>query len=335
MDIIIKPSSLVDSENIHTLAQRKIFNVLLEHTRQHIESNEKMFTMSLKTLRAKAGESLFQSNAHLFEQVKSMVNMRPIEINILGKDKKYKKSIVANFFSEATYDNEKETISWEFSTTIYNMLKNLNTPTLEELGNYVRLPLAIQAQFRSKHAMAFWEFFKSRFDEKRGYSESPFITLEELNKIFGCNYADWFQLNAKVVQKAIQEIHTYEPTFFITLHTQKIRYKVSAVKFVIQHRNYEQPILPNERKKKQQEQLFKSERTPAIDPKHNAVVERYLATLSSEQQARIMEEAEKSIPEFMAFPTTEQDQTAYQLLLRLTRNTIVESLINADIKDKI
>jgi len=333
MDIIIKPSSLVDSENIHTLAQRKIFNILLEHTRQHIGNTDK-FTISVKTLRDKAGQNLFQNNAHLFEQIEAMVNSRPVEINILGKDKKYNKRIVANFFAEATYDKAEESISWVFSPTIHSMLKNLNTPALEELGNYVRLPLAVQAQFRSKHAMAFWEFFKSRFDEKRGYSESPFITLEELNKIFGCNYEDWYKLNEKVVQKAIQEIHANEPTFFITVHTQKNGHKVAAVKFVIQHRNVEQLILPTEKKKKQQEQIFQSERVRAVDPKKNAVVERYLATLSTEQQTRIMEEAEKSIPDFMAFPTTEQDHAAYQLLLQLTRNTIVESLINADSKDK-
>ena len=102
-----------------------------------------------------------------------------------------------------------------------------------------------------------------------------------------------------------------------------------AVKFIIQHRNYEQPLALPTGKKTKQEKLFQGDRPPAIDPKKNAVVERYLATLSPEQQSRIMEEAEKNIPDFIAFPTTEQDHSAYQLLLQLTRNSIVESIMNA------
>ena len=327
MEIIIKPSSLVDSENILTLAQRKVLNVLLEHSRQIIHETD-MYSLSVKTIKEKAGDSYFQSNSDVFEQIKAIVDLPPIEANIFGKDKKYPTRVVVNLLAQAVYDKDNEVVSWEYPSFIREMLKRYNTIDASELGMYVKLPLSVQAQFSSKHALALWEFCRSRFDEKRGFAESPFISIEDLNKLFHTNYDSWYRLNEHIIRKAIQDIHKHEPTYFISLREQKVKHKVVAVKFIIQHRNYEQPLVLTTGKKTKQEKLFQGDRPPAIDPKKNAIVERYLATLSPEQQSRIMEEAEQKIPDFMAFPTTEQDHTAYQLLLQLTRNSIVESILN-------
>lgn len=334
MDIIIKPSSLVDIENILTLAQRKVLNVLLEHSRQNIHDSQ-TYSLSIKTIRDKAGETLFESNTDVFEQIKAIADLPPIEVNIFGKDKKYPTRVVANLMAQAVYDKEHEVVSWVYPPFIYEMLKRYNTiEKSDEIGMYTKLPLAVQAKFSSKHALALWEFIRSRFDEKRGYAESPFITMEELNKLFHCNYDSWFKINANIISKAIKDIHLHEPTYFIHVREQKARHKVVAVKFIIQQRLYDELLSPLQ--KRQSKQTLFGEVVPTgIDPKRNAAVEKFLATLSAEQQARIMEEAEHVMPEFLAHPTSEKDNAAYQLLLTLNRNTIVESIMNATTKDEM
>ncbi len=326
MDIIIKPSSLVDIENILTLAQRKVLNVLLEHSRQNIHDSQ-TYSLHIRTIREKAGQSLFESNTDVFEQIRAIVDLPPIEVNIFGTDKKYPTRVVANLLAQAVYDKEHEVVSWVYPPFIYEMLKRYNTiQKSDEIGMYTKLPLAVQAKFSSKHALALWEFCRSRFDEKRGYAESPFITIEELNKLFHCNYDSWFKLNANIISKAIQDIHLHEPTYFILVREQKARHKVIAVKFIIQQRLFDTTIAPKNNQKTPQT-LFDEIAPSAIDKKRNAAVEKYLGTLSTEQQERIMAEAVGNMPDFLSFPVTEQEHTNYKILLTLHRNMIVESIM--------
>jgi hypothetical protein len=61
----------------------------------------------------------------------------------------------------------------------------------------------------------------------------------------------------------------------------------------------------------------------------NSAVEKFLATLSPEQQTRIQEEAEQSVPEYLLYPANEREQAAYQLQLHINRIAIVEALIHS------
>lgn len=330
MDNIIKPSSLVDIENVLTLAQRKVYNVLLEYSRQNI-NDASTFSMSIKAMREKTGEFTFKNNGDVVEQIKSIGDMPMVQINILGKDKKYPLRVMVNLLAQVVYDEAHETVSWSFPPFLLEMLKRYNTTDSSDIGMYTRLPLAVQSKFDSKHALALWEFCRSRFDERRGYAESPFITLEDLNKLFNCNYDTWYRLNSKIISKAIQNIHKHEPTYFISITEQKARHKVIAVKFIIQRRLSGFPIAPKQERivfeAPTKENVTKAQQTQ--DQAKNAAVEKFMASLSPAQQERIMEEAEQSIPELLQHPQTEQEQVHYQLLLRLNRNAIVESLVKA------
>jgi hypothetical protein len=330
MDNIIKPSSLVDIENILTLAQRKVYNVLIEHSRQNIHDSA-IFSLSVKTIREKAGTSLFESNVDVYEQIKSIADMPTMEANIFGKDKKYPTRIAVNLIAEVEYDKDHETISWSYPPFIHKMLTLLNTPDANDIGMYVKLPLAMQSKFSSKHSLALWEFCRSRFDEKRGYAESPFITIEELNKLFHCKYETWYRLNDKIVNKAIQDIHKQEPTYFINVVEQKVRHKVVAVKFIIQRRLSGVPLVEaqNLKLRTTKETLKTSDAQDQKEIVRNTAVEKFLATLSPEQQTRIQEEAERSVPEYLLYPANEREQAAYQLQLHINRIAIVEALINS------
>lgn len=332
MDNIIKPSSLVDIENILTLAQRKVYNVLIEHSRQNIHDSP-IFFLSIKTIREKAGTSLFESNVDVYEQIKSIADMPTIEANIFGKDKKYPTRIAVNLIAHVEYEKDHETISWSYPPPIHKMLTRLNTSDMNDIGMYVSLPLAMQSKFSSKHSLALWEFCRSRFDEKRGYAESPFISLDELNKLFHCKYETWKRLNGKIVNKAIQDIHKHEPTYFIHIIEQKVRHKVVAVKFIIQRRLSGIPLVETQtltlRTTKESSKAGKTAPEDLKELTRNTAVEKFLATLSPEQQTRIQEEAEQSVPDYLLYPANEREQAAYQLQLHINRIAIVEALINS------
>jgi|GEM_PF-3699554 len=331
MDSIFKPSSLVDIENILTLAQRKVYNILIEHSRQSIH-NATTFSLSVKTIREKAGASLFESNTSVYEQLKAIIDLPAMEANIFGKDKKYPTRIAVTLIAQVEYNKDQEMTSWSYPPFIHKMLTLLNTPDANDIGMYVRLPLSVQSQFSSKHSLALWEFCRSRFDEKRGYAESPFISVEDLNKLFHTNYESWNRLNINIVKKALQDIHKQEPTYFINVVEQKVRHKVVAVKFIIQRRLSAIPLVETQNLKlRTTKESLKASNT-AQDLKElarNTVVEKFLATLSPEQQTRIQEEAEQSVPEYLLYPANEREQAAYQLQLQINRIAIVEALINS------
>lgn len=257
--------------------------------------------------------------------------MPMMEANIFGKDKKYPTRIAVNLIAQVEYNKDQEMISWSYPPFIHKMLTLLNTPDANDIGMYVRLPLSVQSQFSSKHSLALWEFCRSRFDEKRGYAESPFISVEDLNKLFHTNYESWNRLNINIVKKALQDIHKQEPTYFINVVEQKVRHKVVAVKFIIQRRLSGVPLVEaqNLKLRTTKEALKTSDTQDQKEIVRNTAVEKFLATLSPEQQTRIQEEAEQSIPDYLLYPTTEKEQAAYQLLLRMNRIAIVEALIHS------
>jgi hypothetical protein len=323
MDSIFKPSSLVDIENILTLAQRKVYNILIEHSRQSIH-DATTFSLSVKTIREKAGASLFESNTSVYEQIKSIGDMPMMEANIFGKDKKYPTRIAVNLIAQVEYNKEQEIVSWSYPPFIHKMLTLLNTPAANDIGMYVRLPLSVQSQFSSKHSLALWEFCRSRFDEKRGYAESPFISVEDLNKLFHTNYESWNRLNINVVKKAIRDIHQQEPGYFVHIVEQKVRHKVAAVKFIIQRKL---PIFDSI----ETQDWKPNTPTPSNDKElaRLTAVEKFLANLTPEEQTRIQEEAEQNMPSFLQHPSTERDQEAYKRLLRANRVAIVEAFIQS------
>ena len=323
MDIIIKPSSLVDIENTLTLAQRKILNVLIEHSREHIHKSE-IYSINVRTLREKAGAQLFESNSDVFEQVKAITELPAMEANLFGKDKKYPTRVIVNLIAQASYDKNSEIIAWAYPPFIRDMLRGTNTSEKSELGMYVRLPLAIQSKFSSKHSLALWEFFRSRYDEKRGYAESPYIEIAELNKLFHCNYGSWNALNKNILRIAIQDIHTHEPDYRIDVRIQKARHKVIAAKFILQKKNdapekiAQEPVQHNNSEKI----LSKSEQ------KKDARLEAFYAALSHEEQARIEEQIEKQIPDFVLYPASESQHASYRILYSIIRRTILSHLFN-------
>lgn len=197
--IVKKHSSLIQSNNITTLQQRKAFNVMIFFARQELKQdpNLRIFTLDLNILRKLAG--IKDTNLkNVKEALRSMQDLK-IEYNVLGKDKEeIRESIVILPKVKIKTDKNTSLLSFEFPTDILEQIKN---PKM-----YANLDLLIVRDLNSKYSLALYEILKDYINIGQLR-----INIKDLKTALGVDqnkgYIIYTSFNRRVLKPAIDEIN--------------------------------------------------------------------------------------------------------------------------------
>lgn len=196
--VVKKHSSLIQSNNITTLQQRKAFNVMIFTARQELKVNPetRIFTIDLHFLRKLAG--IKDTNLkNVKEALKTMQDLK-IEYNILGKDKETRESIVLLPMVRIETNQNNSLLSFEFPTDILERIKN---PKM-----YANLDLLIVRDLNSKYSLALYEILKD-------YANLWVlkININDLKKALWVEnirgYKVFSDFNRRVLKPAVKEIN--------------------------------------------------------------------------------------------------------------------------------
>lgn len=145
---------------------------------------------------------------------------------------------VTRLFSEVTFDDDKEYITFEIPKTIETTLKN---PT-----QYARLDTYFLVGLKGKYSVSLYQLLESKinlkkFDAKHTPNESERfieISVDELRDwlAIGNEYTRWFDFRLKVLTPAIEEINSNPLATTFNVRTEEItgkRKKVIAIRFFL------------------------------------------------------------------------------------------------------
>ena len=221
---VIKHSGAIHISGEISLLERKTWNVLLANAFNDLEHQE-TYQISIRNL---ARFLRFDSNDHeLLKEALRVLNKTQVEWNILEKDKEI--WAATTLLSGVEIINGVCTYGYSFV-----LRKFLNNPSM-----YAKLNLFQQTLFKKKYAHILWELFKDYFDEKKGYGETPWISVEKFRKLLGLSndeYTLFKDLNKWVIKKAIKEINEVSDLYVDLKNGIKQRKdgrKIGALKFHI------------------------------------------------------------------------------------------------------
>lgn len=222
---VIKHSGAIQISNKISLLQRRAWNVLLANAFDEMKENEK-FKISIKDLSQILN---FDSNnvQYLKDILYELVDTT-VEWNLLGKDKQQEWGVFS-LLAEARIINGY--CYYSYGATLRQRLYN---PSM-----YARISLSLQNKFKNKYSLTLFELFLDYFQVKRGYGETPWISLLEFRELVGLEKGDYKQfkdLNNYVIKKPIREINAISDLYIDLengIQTKREARKVVALKFVI------------------------------------------------------------------------------------------------------
>ena len=217
---VIKHSAAIQISNEVNLLQRRAWNVLLANAFDELDKKEE-YQISIRDL-SKYLKYDSKNTKHLKQLLKDLTQTT-IEWNVLGKD--------GNQWGVAALLAEAEIINGVcFYSYGARFRKRLHNPTM-----YAKISLSLQNRFDSKHSLALYELFVDYFNIKIGYSETPFISIQEFRKLLGLKteeYKKFRDLNFYIIKKALKEINA-KSDLFVEVKQEKKGRKVTGLKFCI------------------------------------------------------------------------------------------------------
>jgi len=217
---VIKHSAATQISNNISLLQRRTWNLLLAHAFDDLDKKD-IFEISLKDL----CESLDYDSkdfAYIKQLLRDLVNTT-VEWNILKKDKE--EWGIAALLAEA------KIIDGQCFYSYGPMFrKRLHNPSM-----YAKINLSLQNKFSSKHTLAIYELCLDYFIAKKGYGETPSISVENFRKLLGLKeneYKEFMDLNKHILKKSIAEINT-KSDLLVTVEYQRQMRKIVSLKFHI------------------------------------------------------------------------------------------------------
>lgn len=224
---LIKHSAVIHISSTLSLVERKITNALLKNAYNDLQ-NKPVHHINISQLSSLIGWEKGNADNEIKEALKKLVETK-VELNILGKDKKSEWGITT-LLSEAKM---KDGIcSYGYSSMLRELLYNPNI--------YARLDLQVQRNFRSKYALALWEFLTDILGAaKKQEIESDWIMVNDIRKLLDATdtyYDQFFQFNQKIIKTAVSEINR-ESDLLVSVNYLKESRKVIALSFKIQQKN--------------------------------------------------------------------------------------------------
>lgn len=233
---LLKHTAAVHIVNTLTLTQRKAANILLKQAWPTLNQDK-----THKILISDIGELLGWGNKsnvnEMLKEALQTLNKTQVEWNIFGKDKKSRWGIATIL---SGIEIEGGVLYYRYDKGLRDLL---SSPTI-----YAKLNLVVQQSFRSKHALALWEFLVEALCSAQVDSiQTPWIELDKFRRMFSvmdAYYDDFSKLNQKVIKPAIAEINKVSD-ISCSIEYKKEGRKVSAISFSIVRKNNYQLTLPS------------------------------------------------------------------------------------------
>ena len=222
---LIKHTAAIHINNILTLNQRKIANILLKNAYSEL-NNDKWHTIQVKDLLNQLG---WRNTSNITETIKSdlrALNSVQLEWNILNRDRK-KSWNITTFLSDVKL--EQGTIFYSYSLALRASLYN---PSI-----YAKLDLLVQKLFKTKHSLALWEYISCELSTAGQNSVvTKWMFLDDMRQMLGLQkskaYLSFKILNQKVLTPSIEEINN-KTNISISIQTNKEQRNVVAIRFII------------------------------------------------------------------------------------------------------
>lgn len=193
---LIKASAAIQITNRLSLLQRKLGNALLKHAFNRLEESE-THSININLLAERVG---FESkNVEVLKEALTNLAKTSVEFNLLGKDKRPIWGISTVLSQAIIRDGVL------FYAYPPFMRRALRHPDI-----YAKLNLTVQNGFRSKHALALWEFFTDYLGSKRDKCQTDFISIEQYRSLLGIDdndYLDFRDFNKRLIKQPIMEIN--------------------------------------------------------------------------------------------------------------------------------
>ncbi|WP_341763558.1 replication initiation protein [Candidatus Tisiphia endosymbiont of Beris chalybata] len=220
---LIKHTAAVHINNILTLNQRKIANVLLYHSYKNI-LEDKVHSIRLNQILESLG---WKENSEVTNLVKvdlKTLNKFQLEWNIFNKDKKNSWG-VTTFLADVRI--EKGYVYYTYSKSLREMLFNPNI--------YAKLNLIIQRNLKNKHALVLWEYLLEILcSSRRNIITTDYITIDNLRRLLGIlgnkSYDNYAIFRAQAVLPALKEINE-KSDIDVTLISKREHRKITQVAF--------------------------------------------------------------------------------------------------------
>ncbi len=210
-----------------SLADRKLFNVLLAHSWEHLADASgaaPVFKAPAAALRRAIGEDSENSNARLRESFNRL--MQTIcQFPYLSADGHWKEggSPLLSFRALPKGSGEAE---WQFPDKL--------RPLLAEPGAWARIHLQICTKFGSKYGLILYELLSLRANLRNPQWE---VSLEELRRLLGVGatkLANFAHFEKYAIRPAVTEVNDFSG-FFVTYETRRATGKGRKVEKMIFH----------------------------------------------------------------------------------------------------
>jgi Initiator Replication protein len=232
-DHLIKHTAAIHIENSITLIDRKISNILMKNAFGKILTEEKHVIKLVDIQKLLGWETL--NDYEIKGSLDRLVGTK-IKWNIFQKDAKNNSEwVVSTMLASANYKKHKGYCEYSYS---YHLRQLLGRPNL-----YAKIDLLIQKNFKSKHALAIWEFVVEAICSSKNDGNVQYVTgwidIEDLRKMLALeagSYKAFKDLNRSVLKSSIEEINKVSD-LTISVESKREYGKVVSVRFFAKKTN--------------------------------------------------------------------------------------------------
>ncbi|MCO4814821.1 MAG: replication initiation protein [Flavobacteriales bacterium] len=225
---LIKHTATIHIEGSLSLVDRKVVNILLKNAFNEIESKEK-HVIRLSDLQKLVGWSTLNDKV-IKDSLDTLVGTK-IKWNAFGKDKKNSAEWTAStLLASANYNKNKGQCEYSYS---YHLKGLIGKPNI-----YAKINLLIQREFKSKHALALWEYLVEFVCSSNG-GEHTSVALSDLRSIFGVDenqYKAFKDFNRSLLKPALKEINSVSDISVVHESIKSSR-KVSEIAFIVKRKS--------------------------------------------------------------------------------------------------
>jgi plasmid replication initiation protein len=227
---LVKHTAAVHINNLLSLNQRKIANILLKNAYSELK-NGSWHSMQVRDLLDQLGWKNTSNSTEMIKNDLKVLNSTQLEWNILKMDRK-KVWNITTFLSDAKIENG--TINYSYSLALRDALYNPNI--------YAKLDLMVQKRFKTKHAIVLWEYVLGELGaagKSNVYTSvyTRWISLEELRKILGLQgrrtYSSFNALNQKVLIPGLEEVNE-KSEINVSMKVRKEMRRIEWVRFIVE-----------------------------------------------------------------------------------------------------
>jgi plasmid replication initiation protein len=229
---LIKHSATIHVSNSLSLLERKLYNILLKNAFHELLKAD-IYHISMRELKRNLGRDGNTDN-EIKEAIEKLVGTK-LKWNIFDKDSQNEWGVTTVL---AAASIERGICSYEYSSKLKMFLAKPNV--------YARLNLLVQREFRSKHALALWEFLIDKLcTSKQDNVSTEWIDIDAYRTLLnvGGQYTDFKVLNRDAIKKPLDEINKVSD-IEVEVAYKKHKKRVDAVSFSVKRKSNFQFSLP-------------------------------------------------------------------------------------------